>query len=62
MNKQNRAAEFTLSDSEVNRLINAAASIRDRLILKTLAQTGLARCFYPIEQRDGLRYGRSIIS
>jgi len=43
MNKQNRAAEFTLCDSDVNRLIDAATSIRDRLILKTLVQTGLRR-------------------
>lgn len=43
MKQQNKAAEFTLSDSDVVKLINAATSSRNRLIIKTLVQTGLRR-------------------
>jgi len=41
--KQNDAAEFTLTQDEVERLIKAAGSLRNRVLVELLAFTGLRR-------------------
>lgn len=40
---QNHAAEFTLSEHEVEKLIDATRTFRDRVLIRTLATTGIRR-------------------
>ena len=43
MKSQNQAAEFTLSEEEVQRLIEATTTFRNRVLIKTLYLTGMRR-------------------
>lgn len=40
---QNEASEFTLSEGEIERLLRAARTFRDRVIIQTLYLTGMRR-------------------
>jgi len=40
---QNHAAEFTLSEQEIQRLIDATTTFRDRVLIRTLYLTGIRR-------------------
>jgi len=63
MNSQNDAGQFTLTDQEVDKLIDCASSNRNRLILKVLSKTGLRRqelCNLDIEDLQ-LDRGRLIV-
>lgn len=43
MKSQNKAAEFTLTQDEVQRLIDATTTFRNRVIIRTLSATGIRR-------------------
>ena len=40
---QNEASEFTLSEGEIERLLHAARTFRDRVVIQTLYLTGMRR-------------------